>query len=123
VADGPALIIQVARDGAVERQLRGARPRSLAGGEVVVEAGPADEAGALVPPDHGEVVLSVPSPEALARERDEVHRVIGQAGRGDEPLVVVVEAAEEVRDEELAALVEAASQSPRAVILRVIRDA
>jgi hypothetical protein len=123
VTDGPALIIQVARGGAVDRQLRAERPRYVAGGDVVVEAGPADEAGALVPPDHGEVVLSVPSPEALARERDEVHRVIGGAGQGAEPLVVVVEAAEEVRDQELAAVVEAARRSARPVILRVIRDA
>jgi hypothetical protein len=123
VTDGQALIIEVARDGAVDRQLRGDRPQSVASGEAVVEAGPADEAGALVPPDHGEVVLSVPSPEALARERDEVHRVIGRAGEGVEPLVVVVEAAEEIRDDELAAVVEAANHSPRPVILRIIRDA
>jgi hypothetical protein len=123
VANEPVLIIEVARDGAVDRQLRGEQPQTMAGGEVVVEAGPADEAGALVSPDHGEVVLSVPSPESLARERDEVQRVIGQAGQGVEPLVVVVEAAEEVRDEELAAVVHAAKQTNRPVILRIIRDA
>jgi hypothetical protein len=123
MADGPALIIQVARGGAVDRQLGLDRPRSVASGDTVVEAGPADEAGALVPPDHGEVVLSVPSPETLQRERDEVRRVLRGAGRGLEPLVVVVEAAEEVRDEELAAVIEAAQESPRPVILRVIRDA
>jgi hypothetical protein len=95
----------------------------VASEEVVVEAGPADEAGALVPPDHGEVVLSLPSPEGLARERDEVDRVIRQAGQGVEPLVVEVEAAEEVRDEELAPLLDAARQSARPVILRIIRDA
>jgi hypothetical protein len=96
---------------------------SVVSGEAVVEAGPADEAGALVPPDHGEVVLSVASPEALKRERDEVHRVISEAGRGVEPLVVVVEAAEVIRDEELAAVVRAAKQTARPVILRIIRDA
>jgi hypothetical protein len=36
---------------------------------------------------------------------------------------VVVEAAEEIRDDELAAVVEAANHSPRPVILRIIRDA
>jgi hypothetical protein len=123
VADGPALIIQVARGGLVDRQLRLERPQSVASGDVVVESGPADEAGALVPPDHGEVVLSLPSPEALARERDEVRRVIREAGPAVEPLVVVVEAAEEVREEELAPVLEAAKQSSRPVILRVIRDA
>ncbi len=123
MADGPALIIQVARGGAVDRQLGLERPQSVTSGDAVVEAGPADEAGALVPPDHGEVVLSVPSPEALAREHDEVRRVIREAGQGVEPLVVEVEAAEEVRDEELAPVVEAAKEGPRPVILRIIRDA
>jgi len=105
VAAGPALIIQVARGGAVDRQLGIERPDTVVSGEAVVEAGPADEAGALVPSDHGEVVLSVLSPEALAREPE------------------VVEAAEEVRDEELAPVVEAAKANPRPVILRIIRDA
>ncbi|MBV9005377.1 MAG: hypothetical protein JO181_12020, partial [Solirubrobacterales bacterium] len=71
----------------------------------------------------GEVVLSVPSPETLSREADEVRRVITRAGAGIEPLVVVVEAAEEVRQEELAVVVEAAEHSPRPVILRVVRSA
>ncbi len=123
MADGPALIIQVARGGAVDRQLGPKRPDSVVRGDAVVEAGPADEAGALVAPDHGEVVLSVPSPEALARQADEVRRVIREAGQGVEPLVVVVEAADEVRDEELAAVVEAAKANARPVILRIIRDA
>jgi hypothetical protein len=123
MADGPALIIQAARGGAVDRQLGADRPATVAGGDAVVEAGPADEAGALVAPDHGEVVLSLPSPESLGRNRDEVRRVISEAGQGVEPLVVVVEAAEELRDEELAPLVQAAKKSSRPLILRVSRDA
>jgi hypothetical protein len=123
MADGPALIIQVARGGAVDRQLDVEKPRSVASGHAVVEAGPADEAGSLVAPDHGEVVLSLPSPEALRREDEEVRRVIGEAGEGVEPLVVVLEAAEELRDEELSALVQVSEKSARPVILRVMRDA
>jgi hypothetical protein len=123
MADGPALIIQVARGGAVDRQLALERPRSVAGGDAVVETGPPDEAGSLVAPDHGEVVLSVPSPEALLRERDAVRRVIREAGQAVEPLVFVVEAGEELRDEELADVLEAAKESRRPVILRIIRDA
>jgi hypothetical protein len=38
-------------------------------------------------------------------------------------LVVVIEAAEELRDEELAPLVGAAAGAQRAVILRIIREA
>ncbi len=80
-----------------------------------------DVEGNLEPPSAGEVVLSVPSPETLAREPDEVHRVIADAGTGVEPLVLVVEAAEELREEELAVVFEAAGHAPRAVILRIIR--
>jgi hypothetical protein len=69
------------------------------------------------------VVLSVPSPETLAREAGEVHRVIADAGTGVEPLVLVVEAAEELRDEELAPVLEALGHTERAVLLRIIRGA
>lgn len=116
------MIIQVPRGGAVDRQLRAEAPAQVASGEVVIEAAPPDPEGNLVPPDAGEVVLSVPSPEALRREEDEVHRVIAQAGTGAQPLVVVIEAAEELREDELALLVDAAQRSSRAVIVRIIRD-
>jgi hypothetical protein len=116
------LIIQVPRDGAVDRQLRAGAPAQVATGEVVIEAGPTDTEGNLEPPDAGEVVLSVPSPEALRREADEVRRVITEAGTGVEPLVVVIEAADALRDDELDLLVNAAQRSSRAVIVRIIRD-
>jgi hypothetical protein len=88
-----------------------------------VQIGATDTEGNLQPPVAGEVVLSVPSPETLAREAGEVRRVIARAGTGDEPLVLVVEAAEELREEELAPVLEAASHTSRAVILRIIRNA
>jgi hypothetical protein len=119
----PRLIIQVPRGGAVDRQLSAQAPQSVANGEVVVEVGPTDAGGHLVPPAAGQVVLSVPSPEALAREADEVRRTIAGAGTGTQPLVVVVEAAEELREDELAAILEAAGRTSRRVILRVIGDA
>jgi len=118
MAESPRLIIQVARGSAAEESFRASPPA----GDVVVTAGPADEEGHLEPPAAGEVVLSVPSPEALARDPDEVRRVIAQAGTGVEPLVVVVEAADEVREDELAAVVAAAEHTSRGVILRVLRD-
>jgi hypothetical protein len=89
---------------------------------VLVQDGDTDEQGALVPPDAGEVVLSVPSPEALSREPAEVGRVIHRAGTGTEPLVIVIEAADELREEELTALVQAAQRSTRPVIVRVNRN-
>jgi hypothetical protein len=88
----------------------------------VVEAGPTDAEGVLEAPAAGQIVLSLPSPEALEREASDVGRVIAEAGTGVEPLVVVVEAGEELREGELAVLLSAASHASRAVILRIIRD-
>jgi hypothetical protein len=122
MADQPRLIIQVPRGGAVDQQLSAQPPESVASGEVVVNVGPTDAKGHLEPPTAGKVVLSVPSPETLAREAGEVRRVIAQAGTGVEPLVVVVEAAEELRDDELAAVLDAAKHTSRPVIMRIIRD-
>lgn len=110
------------RGGPVDRQLSEQPPPSLAGGEVVVEALATDAEGNLDPPTAGEVVLAVPSPESLSREASEVRRVITQAGTGVEPLVIVIEAAEELRDDELAAVLDPARHAPRPVILRVIRN-
>ncbi len=118
----PRLIIQLPRGGAVDRQLSTRGLPGLASGDVVVEDGPTDAAGNLEAASAGQVVLSVPSPESLSREADEVRRVISRAGTGVEPLVVAVEAAEELRDDELAAVLDAAGHASRAVILRIIRD-
>src|SRR3954453_385897 len=106
-APAAALIIQAPRGGVVERRLRAEPPPSVARGAAVISAGPADAEGRLEPPEAGQGVLSVPSPGTLAREPDEVRRVIDGAGTGLEPLVVVVEAAEELREDELAAVVDA----------------
>jgi hypothetical protein len=123
MAREPALIVQVPRGSGVERRLREEPPAVVAGGEVAVETGATDAEGNLEAPAAGEIVLSVPSPEALLREANEVRRVIARAGTGVEPLLIVVEAAEELRDEELAPTVAAAGHTARPVILRVIRNA
>jgi hypothetical protein len=112
----------VPRGGAIDRQLSANPPPSVAGGEVVIEVGTADAHGNLEPPAAGEVVLSVPSPETLTREAGEVRRVIAQAGTGTEALVVIVEVAEELREDELAAVLDAAGHTARPVILRVMRN-
>jgi hypothetical protein len=121
MATDPRLIVQVPRGATVQRQLTEQPPPSVAGGAVVVETGPTDAQGTLEAAAAGEVVLSVASPEALARDAAEVRRVIAHAGTGVEPLLLVVEAAEELREEELSAVVEAAAHTSRPVILRVIR--
>ena len=89
----------------------------------MVEAGVTDEQGNLEPSLAGEIVMTLPAPEALPRQADDVRRVLHQAGAGNEPLVIVVEAAEELLEEELAPVAAAAGRAPRAVILRVIRPA
>jgi hypothetical protein len=122
MAEDDPLIIQFAEGAAVERQLRSVPPSSVARGAAVLAAGPADDRGRLEPPAAGQVVLSVPSPEALARQADDVRRVLDEAGDGVEPLVIVVEAAEELRDDELGPVVDAARRSRRSVILRIAAD-
>src|SRR5450755_492805 len=112
MADQPRLILQLPRGGAVDRQLSAQMPASVRGGEVVVEHGPTDARGHLEPPAAGQVVLSLPSPEALKREAAEVRLVIRQA----------VTAAEEIREDELAEVIDAATHTSRGVILRIIRD-
>ena len=110
------------RGGPLARQLESDPPPALSDGDVVVEHGPTDEEGNLEPLTGGEVVLSYPSPEGLRREPDEVRHVISRAGQGAEPLVVVLQAAEELRDDELTTVLSAAEHSARPVILRVIRN-
>jgi hypothetical protein len=123
IAHEPILIIQIPRGGVVDRALHTQPPPSVARDDVVVETLATDPQGSLEPPSAGEVVLSVASPEALAREAAEVRRVIAHAGTGVEPLVLEVEAAEELRDDELASVLEAAAHTSRPVILRIIRNA
>jgi hypothetical protein len=117
-----ALIIQVPRGSRVHRQLDAEVAARADRWAIVVEALPPDTEGNLDPPAAGEVVLSVPSPESLAREPEQVSRVLSHAGTGTEPLVVVIDAADELREEELAPVRDAASRAHRAVILRIIRS-
>jgi hypothetical protein len=120
MAEQPTLIIQVPRDSAVERQLRADPPPAIQSYEVLVQTAPTDDEGNLEALA-GEVVLSVPGPEELARQAAEVQRVLRHAGTGTAPLVIVIEAAEELQDDELAPVVEAAQHAPRPVIVRIIR--
>jgi hypothetical protein len=122
VAADVRLILEVAAESAVDVQIRDRPPAAVKSGEVAVVPLPADSHGNLEDPGAGELVLSVPAPEALTREPDAVHHVIADAGTGAEPLVVEVEAAEEIRDEELAVVLAAAGRSRRNVILRIVRS-
>jgi hypothetical protein len=117
------VILQIGSGSEVSVQLAADPPASLADGRVVLEHELPDPDGNIGPPSQdAEIVLSVPSPEELRRDPDQVKRVIAEAGTGTQPLVIVLEAAEELRDEELAPVLEAAPHTDRAVIVRIIRD-
>jgi hypothetical protein len=117
-----SVIVELTRDGAVDRNLRADPPASVVSGRVVLDHFPVDEDGHLEAPGGGEVVLTVLSPEAL-RDRQQVEDAIVGTEGDDEPPVVIVEAAEFLREDELAAVVEAADSAQRVVILRIMADA
>jgi hypothetical protein len=123
MADQPRLILQIPRDSTVARQLSTDPLPSVANGDILVQIAPTDDRGNLEAERAGQIVLSVPSPETLERQAGEMRQVIGQAGTGVEPLVVVVQAAEELREVDLAGILDAADHTSRAVIVRVIRSA
>src|ERR1700730_8738661 len=103
----PSVIVQVPHGSAIEQQLRDRPPPSLDAEDVIVETGRTDAAGGL-DESAGDVVLALPAPEELRRQSTELARVLDQAGPGTAPLVVVLEAGEELREEEVAPLIEAA---------------
>jgi hypothetical protein len=118
------LIVQLRRDSEVDRNFRANPPPSLANGRVALDhiaEGPAP--GQLGPPEAGDVVMSVLSAEGLRSQQDELRQVVSEAPTGDEPLVIIVEAAEELREDELHVVLDAAILARRAVILRVQADA
>jgi hypothetical protein len=117
------LIVQLPRDGQVDRNFRADPPPILASGRVALDHIAAGPDGRLGPPEAGDVVVSVPSPEALRREQEQLRQTVREAETGDEPLVIVVEAAEELREDELLAVLDAAVEASRPVILRVQADA
>jgi hypothetical protein len=117
-----SVIVELARDGEVDRNLRADPPPSVISGRVVLDHLAADANGQLEAPEGGEVVLSVPSPESL-RDAERIRDILLQADTGDEPPVIVVEAAEYLREDELAAVVDGAERLRRVVILRIMGDA
>jgi hypothetical protein len=117
-----SLIVQLRHDGEVDRNFRADPPPSVSSGQVVLEHVEPEADGSLGPPEGGEVVLSVLSPEALTREREQVRDVIADAAVTDQPLVILVQSAEELREDELVAVLDAAQSANRLVILRVMTD-
>ncbi len=115
------LIVQLPRDSSVDQHLREETPPSVRSGRVVVEHLAAGEDGRLAEPAAaGEIVQSVLSPEALRREPDEVRGVIRRAAGTGGPLIVRVEGAEYLREEELTAILDAAAETQRIVIMRIM---
>jgi hypothetical protein len=117
------VIVQLPRGSTVDQYLRTYPPPSVASGRVVLDQMAAEPDGRLGPTETGEVVMSVLSPEALTRDQQEVRDVIQHAAAGAGPLVIVVQAAEELREDELAVVVDAAAHARRDVVVRVMAGA
>ncbi len=117
------LIVQLSRDGSVDRHFRAEPPPSVASGRVVLDHITTEADGHLGPLEVGQVVMSVLSPEALTRNRQQVQDVVHRAAASDKPLVIIVQAADELREDELAVVLAAAAHTHRRVILRVMADA
>ena len=121
-ANEPSVIVQLPRDSAIDHELHAYPLPSVASGRVVLDHVPPGADGRLEPPEASEIVMSVPSPEGL-RQPSEVRDVIEQAPDKRKPLMIIVEAAEELREEELAVVVHAAERAHRLVIIRIMADA
>jgi hypothetical protein len=121
VANEVELIIQLPRGSSIDVHLREEPPASITDGRVVVERLQPDENGLLQPPEAGEVILDVLAPEALRREPEEIRRVILAAASDGGPLIVLIEGAEYLRENELDAVLAAAAATDRVVILRILR--
>jgi hypothetical protein len=120
MADEVKLIIQVPHGSSIDLYLKADPPAAVADVRVIVEHLGAGADGKLLPPQAGEVVLSVPSPEALRREPEQVTAAISEAAADGPPLVVLVDGAEELRDDEVSAVLDAALRTERIVILRIL---
>jgi hypothetical protein len=116
------LVVELTRGSAVDRNVRADLPPSIKSGRVALDHIEADDLGRLSPPPAGQVVLTVLSPEALRRDPQVVRDAIAQAD-SDQPPVIVVQAAEYLREDEIAAVLDAADRADRTVILRVVTDA
>jgi hypothetical protein len=120
VANEAELIIQLPRGSSIDNHLREEPPVGVADGRVVLEHLAPNADGQLLPPEAGEIILTVPSPEALRREPDEIRRVVTAAADDGGPLVVLIEGAEYLRDNELDPVLSAAAETKRVVILRIL---
>jgi hypothetical protein len=122
MTDETDLIVQLPRGGTTDQNLHAEPPPSVRSGRVAVDQMPPGPDGRLAPSETGEVILSVLSPEALTREPQQVRNVIQEAPAVGQPLLILVEAAEELREDELTVVADAAREAGRQVILRVMSD-
>jgi hypothetical protein len=117
------VVVQLARDGAVDRQFQSeALPDSIVSGRVALDHIDGDPGGVIGPPPAGQVVLSVLSPEGL-RDSQRIRDVVTHTEASGEPLVITVDAAEYLREDELTAVLAAAEHANRLVIVRILADA
>jgi hypothetical protein len=118
------VIVQLPRGSSIDANLRADPPTGVTAGRAILEHLTPGEDGRLAPVGAGDIVLTVASPEALGREPDEVRRAIAeaadQADADAEPIIVLVDGAEFLRDDELDPVLLAAEETDRVVILRIM---
>jgi hypothetical protein len=118
--DDVALIIQLPAGSALDLQLQKEPPPSAADRRVVIEPIAPGADGRIEPPEAGRVVLSFLSPEDLRREAEQISREFS-LNTGSEPPVVVLQVAEELREDQLGILLQAAELAKRVVLLCVLQ--
>ena len=118
---GRPVVVLVPSGSRPHHALRDDPPPSVAGGAVVVSpVTPVGTTSRIEPPDSGHVVFSLPSPDVLLRDADDVRRAVDLAPHGPGPVVVVLEAADELREEHLALLVEAGARAPSPLVVALL---
>ena len=116
-----SVIVQVPEGGRLERELRNGLLGEGARDTVLAPVRPVSP-GRLDPPDAANTVFSTSSPEGLVREREELARAVAAERSSARPVAILVEGAEELREDELAAVREAADHAHSDVILVLLRE-
>ena len=116
-----SLIVQIPEGGRLERELRDGLLAGHAGDTVLAPVRPVSP-GRIDPPDAAKAVFSTASPEGLVREREELARAVAAERSDARPVAILVEGAEELQEDQLAAAREAADHAHGDVILVLLRE-
>jgi hypothetical protein len=121
----PYVVIRVYDGGRIAKQLREDPPSAIKEGQVAVEPVRDEDdndgsAGQVVPPGTGGGAFVIRTLDALMAQRIEVREKVADAGGRGEPFHITVESADEIRNEHVEMLLEAAENVGQVVIIRVL---